>query len=704
MRPDPHEPLELDDDELEPIPDGQPSPYQATQVTQSLQSVDLCEVSDASLGALPPGGVRAGGAAAGGGVGGSSAGAPRQTGSMTGLRRAAGMRAPSGAGPIRPEPTGEMGVEHGPMTAPTLHGRRERSSVPTGAPQPSIADMRRNPTPSRRTGPPRPAHVPPAEPPPRRSSRRRKRKEPKIDSNLGRVLGSYRILSLIGAGGMGQVYMAEHTMLGRKVALKLLRSEYAVKRDAVHRFFQEARAVNAIGHENIVDITDYVELDSGETFFIMELLEGQDLSDYLRASDKPMPLHQAMQIALQVCEALNAAHAKSIIHRDLKPDNIFIVNTATKRWFVKLLDFGVAKLQGDASADASYQTAAGSVIGTPAYMSPEQASGLPIDNRTDIYSLGAILYEMFTGHPVFRAKSFGEFVVKHMNDQPVPPRDLADAPKIPMALEAVILRCLEKDPDKRYQNVEQLREDLARATATVETVVQAVPPKKTKRKRSNLLLVPIGVGVLGLAVGAFLWASGIVGGDSPRKPRSAPTTGSATGQSKTGVTASPLPRGEGVQAKTVLLKLSSKPKGASVYELAGGKERLIGKTPYRYRVERPKDLKATITLLFRLEGHKDETKTVQLSDQHVEALLALDDPDPIDGPAGDAITIDKKRERRRHHRRRPKRRKHRKVEVAPAVVDPDKQLKAAPKVTKPTKKKGKTKTINKTDQVDPFAQ
>ncbi|MCK5796860.1 MAG: serine/threonine protein kinase, partial [Deltaproteobacteria bacterium] len=367
-----------------------------------------------------------------------------------------------------------------------------------------LADMRRTPTPGRRTGPPRPAQARPPRPaqahptrpsseaksadptPPRKRGprRRRRRDEPRIDPNLGRVLGSYRILSLIGAGGMGQVYMAEHTMLGRKVALKLLRPEYAVKRDAVHRFFQEARAVNAIDHENIVDITDYVELDSGETFFIMELLEGKDLSDYLRKADQPIPLHQAMDIALQVCDALHAAHGKHIIHRDLKPDNIFIVNSGTRRWFVKLLDFGVAKLQDAAAEDASYQTAVGSVIGTPAYMSPEQASGLPIDHRSDIYSFGAILYEMFTGHPVFRAKSFGEFVVKHMNDQPIPPRDLANAPKLPMALEGVILRCLEKDPDKRYATVADLREDLARATATVETVVKmtvTTPSKGTRR-------------------------------------------------------------------------------------------------------------------------------------------------------------------------------------------------------------------------------
>ena len=198
------------------------------------------------------------------------------------------------------------------------------------------------------------------------------RRRPPRDSMLGKVLGSYELLDLLGEGGMGRVYLAQHRMIGRRVALKLLRPEYSAKRDAVHRFFQEARAVNAIGHENIVDITDYVELDSGETFFIMELLIGDTLADLLRASDRPIPLHRAMQIALQVCDALIAAHSKSIVHRDLKPDNIFIVDKDDKD-FVKLLDFGVAKLFGDTSN--SYETQVGSVIGTPAYMSPEQASG-----------------------------------------------------------------------------------------------------------------------------------------------------------------------------------------------------------------------------------------------------------------------------------------------------------------------------------------
>jgi serine/threonine protein kinase len=247
-----------------------------------------------------------------------------------------------------------------------------------------------------------------------------------------------------------------------------------------------------------------------------------------------------MQISMQVCDGLEAAHAANIVHRDLKPDNIFVLETK-KPNFVKILDFGVAKLQGH-DVNNSWQTAAGSVIGTPAYMSPEQASSIPVDNRSDIYSLGAILYELFTGHPVFRAKSFGEYVVKHMNDMPVPPRELPNAPKIPLALERVILKCLEKDPKDRYQSVEALRDDLARATATVETAVRTIAPPAPKWRRSNLLLVPIGIGVLALAVGAFLWASGMIGGDPPPNKGSAAATGSGAKTAKSKVTALPCPR------------------------------------------------------------------------------------------------------------------------------------------------------------------
>ena len=265
----------------------------------------------------------------------------------------------------------------------------------------------------------------PAKSHPKPSSQSRRqplfKKDDRAEDAVGRVLGSYRLMEVIGRGGMGRVYMAEHVRLGRRVALKVLRPEYAVKRDAVARFFQEAKAVNKIRHRNIVDITDFIELEDGTTFIIMELLEGVSLGKLLRRHG-PMEMPRLLAVLIQVCEALEAAHAVDIVHRDLKPDNIFLCPDQSGE-VVKLLDFGVAKLlsHDEDTGAFAWQTAAGSVVGTPAYMSPEQASGLPVDGRSDVYSLGAIMYELFCGQPLFSARSFGDFVNKHINETPVPP-------------------------------------------------------------------------------------------------------------------------------------------------------------------------------------------------------------------------------------------------------------------------------------------
>ena len=218
---------------------------------------------------------------------------------------------------------------------------------------------------------------------------------------------------------MGYVYRAEHVKLGREVALKLLRGDYARRRDAVLRFFQEAKTVNRVRHRNIVDVTDFVELDDGTTFIIMEFLRGQSLGKWARTG---IDLPRALAVLVQICDGLGAAHAVGVVHRDLKPDNVIVVPTSDGAELVKLLDFGVAKLVNRDDEDVGFQTAAGSVIGTPAYMSPEQAGGMMVDHRSDIYSLGAIMYELFTGQPMFRGRSFGEYVRKHLTEMPVPPR------------------------------------------------------------------------------------------------------------------------------------------------------------------------------------------------------------------------------------------------------------------------------------------
>jgi eukaryotic-like serine/threonine-protein kinase len=286
------------------------------------------------------------------------------------------------------------------------------------------------------------------------------------DERLGDVLGSYRIIDVLGRGGMGFVYRAEHVKLGREVALKLLRADYSKRRDAVARFFQEARTVNRIRHRNIVDVTDFVELDDGTTFIIMELLRGQSLGRWARQG---FDLPRALAVLIQICDGLAAAHTVGVIHRDLKPDNVFIVPTPDGAELVKLLDFGVAKLVNRDDEDVGLETAAGSVIGTPAYMSPEQAGGMPVDARADIYSVGAIMYEMFTGQPMFRGRSFGEYVRKHLSELPVRPRATPGGGAMDERLEGAILRSIEKDPNRRYGSIAELRDVLLHLLGAIET-------------------------------------------------------------------------------------------------------------------------------------------------------------------------------------------------------------------------------------------
>ncbi|HEY0192513.1 MAG TPA: serine/threonine-protein kinase [Kofleriaceae bacterium] len=286
------------------------------------------------------------------------------------------------------------------------------------------------------------------------------------DDYLDAVLGSYRIIDLLGKGGMGYVFRAEHVKLGREVALKLLRSDYASRRDAVARFFQEARTVNRIRHRNIVDVTDFVELDDGTTYIIMELLTGTSLGSWARTG---IDLPRALATLVQICDGLAAAHEVGVVHRDLKPDNVIVVPTDDGGELVKLLDFGVAKLLNRDDEDVGFQTAAGSVIGTPAYMSPEQAGGMVIDARSDIYSLGAIMYELFCGQPMFRGRSFGEYVRKHLTEDPTPPRQTPGGGELSPEVEALILRCLDKDPDRRFARIGELREALLHLFGAIET-------------------------------------------------------------------------------------------------------------------------------------------------------------------------------------------------------------------------------------------
>jgi serine/threonine protein kinase len=206
---------------------------------------------------------------------------------------------------------------------------------------------------------------------------------------VGSDIGAYRLQQLLGTGGMGQVYLAEHRKLGRQVAIKLLLPDRSEDPEMVRRFFHEARVVNQIKHENIVEIFDFIEEVGGFNYLIMEFLEGQDLTQ-TRRRDGAFKIQRTLHILEQVCSALQAAHSKGVVHRDLKPDNIFLIHRTGQDDFVKLLDFGIAKM----NAVTALKTNVGAVLGTPIYMSPEQAEGRAVDGRSDLYSLGVLLHWM----------------------------------------------------------------------------------------------------------------------------------------------------------------------------------------------------------------------------------------------------------------------------------------------------------------------
>jgi eukaryotic-like serine/threonine-protein kinase len=284
---------------------------------------------------------------------------------------------------------------------------------------------------------------------------------------IGEVINNYRILSLLGEGGMGAVYLAEHPFMGRKAAIKVLRGDLAGDRGLVERFMNEARAANAIRHPNIIDIIDVGRTPSGVPYLMMELLEGQSLAQRIKDAGH-LEAREAIEIGVQTAAALTAAHGKGIVHRDLKPDNLFLVPDESRPggMRIKVLDFGIAKLRGDLT-DVSARTQAGALMGTPPYMSPEQCRGLSdeIDHRTDIYALGIILYEMLCGAPPFVSAGWGDIVLAHLTKAPEPPS--AKNPLISRELESTILVALAKQREERWSSMAELQAALRKSPATI---------------------------------------------------------------------------------------------------------------------------------------------------------------------------------------------------------------------------------------------
>jgi len=286
------------------------------------------------------------------------------------------------------------------------------------------------------------------------------------DPYLGiEVAGQFRIVEKIGKGGMGAVYRAEQPDMNRYVAIKILHSRYLTRSDLVSRFRREARAMSQLSHPNTARVFLYGQLDDGACYFVMEHLVGQNLAQIVR-SEGAMKPERAMRIMSQVCGALEEAHQAGIVHRDLKPENVFVTSQGGIRDFPKVLDFGLAKVtERQMRPGSMVLTQQGMVFGTPEFMSPEQAHGKTLDARSDIYSLGIILYELLTGKLPFDAKQPIEYIQLHVNATPIPLSERLPDATFPPGLEEVVMAALAKKPEDRYASA-------AEFAAALESVLQ----------------------------------------------------------------------------------------------------------------------------------------------------------------------------------------------------------------------------------------
>ncbi len=461
---------------------------------------------------------------------------------------------------------------------------------------------------------------------------------------VGQILAErYRVVRLIGEGGMGQVYEAQHVNINKRFALKLLRPEIVSNAEAVARFRQEAWSASSIGHENIIEIEDFATLPSGAVYLAMEYLDGLALADRMR-QEPALGFGEALDIMLQVASGLAAAHDKSIVHRDMKPENIFLAQKYG-RPLVKILDFGIAKVSG-AEGNRSL-TRTGTIFGTPHYMSPEQALGKPLDLRADIYSVGVIMYELFTGKVPFEAESFMGILTKHITTQPTPPRQAAPERDIPVEVEAVILRALAKEAEDRYQSMADLAAELAAIAAQLAPEVlqprpssqalaqigkplstpmparpatprptpmprppsgaQALPADDAApagRKRSAGPFIAVVVVLVAAAAGAVVWSTR----SHAQSETAAPTQTQAPAQAATPSVAPPTQPESPTPPAVEEVIVDSLPPGAKI--LVDGAP--LGDTPEAVKIEKGK----TKVVLLQKDGFVDQQQTIDPAKTH----------------------------------------------------------------------------------------
>ncbi len=302
----------------------------------------------------------------------------------------------------------------------------------------------------------------------------------------GRKIGEYELTKRVGVGGMGVVYEGIQPVIGKRVAVKVLLPSLSNEKELVERFLAEARAVNEIRHRGIVDIFSFGQLPEGSHYFVMEFLDGEAF-DQLIKHRAPLPIGEALGWAEEMLDALDAAHSAGIIHRDIKPSNLFLVNTGRGRPYIKLLDFGIAKL-GALPGEATPQTRASVILGTPDYISPEQARGKHISPQTDLYALGCVLFEMLTGERVFRGENTLQTMWMHVEDPPPVPSSIR--PDLPKELDDVILWALEKESSSRPPSAAVMRDQLQAIRQSFAPTGQLTPPPIGSGVQRPIALTP----------------------------------------------------------------------------------------------------------------------------------------------------------------------------------------------------------------------
>ena len=434
---------------------------------------------------------------------------------------------------------------------------------------------------------------------------------------IGQSVGKYKITRILGVGGMGTVFEASHDTLNQRVAIKVMHAKLMADKESVRRFLNEAKTTSLVHHVGLVRVYDFGQLDDGSAYMMMEFLEGESLRARLAKVGK-MAGGAALRITRQIAAALAAAHDKNVVHRDLKPENVLMVpdpeTPSGER--AKVLDFGIAKVLEPENGQV-LKTTTGAIVGTPTYMSPEQCRGIGMtSDRSDVYSLGCMLYQMLAGRPPFEGDGSGDLIAKHIVEKPQALRELL--PNVAPEIETLVHNMLEKKPEARpsmrqvLQSLEQLGQHSTASGAAV--VVVAPPPEMTGKGGADSDKArgktPLVIGIVVLLLGAV--GVGAVALSPSRKPGSdgpTPNPGNT----------------EGPAATQISLNIDSEPRGAQV--LSAAEQRVLGVTPWSQKLPVGK---GKLELLLRLPGHHDQKVVFDgtSDDTRQVKLIALPPPPP----------------------------------------------------------------------------